>query len=150
LIVYLWRAADASLARRWLALAATTIAGVQCVSMCYAATFTSRSAASLASEIEGQVTPDTELYAVNQYRHSLSWYLRREMRVYDYSGELAFGMGHSDGPGEQNRVQFLESWQHETKALAFIDYDVYDALRAAGMPGRIVARDARSIVVSRF
>jgi 4-amino-4-deoxy-L-arabinose transferase-like glycosyltransferase len=150
LIVYLWRAADASLARRWLALAVTTIAGIQCASMCYAATFTARSAASLASQFEGRITPDTELYSVNQYRHTLSWYLRREMRVYDYAGELAFGMEHSNGPGEQSRVQFLESWQHETKALAFIDYDVYDALRAAGMPGRIVARDARSIVVSRF
>ena len=111
LIVYLWRVADASLARRWLALAATTIAGFQCMSMCYAATFPSRSAAQTGLGIRRHITPDTELYSVSQYRHTLSWYLRREIRVYDYAGELAFGMEHSDGPGAQNRAQFLESWQ---------------------------------------
>jgi predicted RNase H-like nuclease (RuvC/YqgF family) len=59
-------------------------------------------------------------------------------------------MREAQGPSAaRNREQFLEHWQRETRAIAFIDPGVYAALSAAGMPGRIVARDARSVVVAR-
>jgi hypothetical protein len=47
-----------------------------------------------------------------------------------------------------NRAQFLERWQAEHKALAVFSLDAYEEMKTT-VPGRIVARDARSIVVSR-
>jgi len=138
------------MAQRWTSLAAVSIAGYQLLAMCYAASFPSRSSAGLASEFVGAIPAQTNLYSVGQYRHSLSFYLRRPLVVYDYVGELEFGMQQARiSPAERNREQFLEHWQSETQAIAFIDLRVYEALLAAGMPGRIIARDDRSVVVAR-
>jgi len=139
-----------SMANRWTSLAAVSIVGYQLLAMCYAAAFPARSAAGLASEFVKAIPADTSLYSVGQYRHSLSFYLQRPLIVYDYVGELEFGMQLARVSAEaRNREQFLEHWQGETSAIAFIDPAVYKALLAAGMPGRIIARDARSVVVAR-
>jgi len=148
-LFYLKGVSDSDLEKRWVTLAATSIAAFQCLSMSYAASYPGRSGATLAAQLRPRLAPDTHLYAVNQYRHSLSWYLGREFRIYEYSGELAFGMQHADHAGPWDRAQFLAHWQAETRAMAVIASDVYPELQAAGLPGTIVARDARSIVVSR-
>jgi len=137
-------------ARRWLALAAVSISGYQLLGLCYAASFTARSAAGLASEFAGDIPADTRLYSVGQYRHSLAFYLRRPLTVYDYAGELEFGIRQAGGSiAGRDRKQFLVQWQRETHAIAFIEPRIFGVLTAAGMPGRVVARDARSIVVAR-
>jgi len=139
-----------SMANRWMSLAAVSIMGYQLLAMCYAAAFPARSATGLASEFVKAIPAETNLYSVGQYRHSLSFYLRRPLIVYDYVGELAFGMQQARvSPAARNREQFLEHWQNETSAIAFIDPAVYKTLLAAGMPGRVIARDARSVVVAR-
>jgi hypothetical protein len=87
---------------------------------------------------------------VGQYRHSLSFYLRRPLAVYDFLGELEFGI-HQAGltVADQDLAKFLEHWRQDTNAIAFIEPRIYPELSTAGMPGRIVARDADSIVVVR-
>ena len=93
---------------------------------------------------------DARLYSVGQFRHSLVFYLRRPLDVYEYDGELEFGLRQAHGTiAGRDRENFLEHWQKETNAIAFIEPRIYDALSAAGMPGRIVARDDNSIVVAR-
>ncbi len=139
-----------SMTRRWTSLAAVSIAGYQLLAMCYATAFPSRSASGLASAFAREIPADTTVYSVGQYRHSLAFYLGRPLVVYDYVGELAFGMQQARVSADaRSREQFLERWQRETKAIAFIDPAVYASLSALGMPGRIVARDTRSIVVAR-
>jgi len=135
---------------RWRGLAAVSIAGYQILALCYAATYPARSGEEIVAEVAGSIRPDTKLYSVGQYRHSLSFYLQRPLEVYDYRGELDFGM-HQAGRTDdgQNRDNFLDCWQGEANAIAFIDPRVYELLTAAGMPGRVVARDAHSIVVAR-
>jgi 4-amino-4-deoxy-L-arabinose transferase-like glycosyltransferase len=150
LLLYQWKGGSSELGRRWITLGAAGIASIQCLSLCYAAVYPGRSTHKVVDEIAGLITPDTHLYGVAQYRQSLGWYLRREIELYNYHGELAFGMQHA-GPGAwpRDRGQFLVLWRQESKAIAFIDKDIYPDLHANGMPGRIVASDARSIVVSR-
>ena len=138
------------MARRWGALAAATIVSYQILAVCYAATFPARSGEVLVAEVVADIRPDTKLYSVGQYRHSLAFYLRRPLSVYDYRGELDFGMHQSGLTGDgQDRQSFLECWRGEANAVAFIDPQTYELLTEAGMPGRIVARDAHSIVVAR-
>jgi 4-amino-4-deoxy-L-arabinose transferase-like glycosyltransferase len=139
-----------TVARRWSALAAVSITCYQILALCYAATFPARSGEEIVAEVAGVIRPDTRLYSVGQYRHSLSFYLQRPLAVYDYRGELDFGMHQAGLTGDgQARDNFLECWQREANAVAFIDPQIYASLTAAGMPGRIVARDAHSIVVAR-
>jgi 4-amino-4-deoxy-L-arabinose transferase-like glycosyltransferase len=137
-------------AQRWPALAAVSIAGYQLLAVCYAFTFPARSGEQLAAEVVADLRPDTRLYSVGQYRHSLAFYLQRTLAVYGYRGELDFGMQQAGLTGEgQDRETFLACWRTDASAIAFIDPLTYEWLAAAGMPGRIVARDGHSIVVAR-
>jgi 4-amino-4-deoxy-L-arabinose transferase-like glycosyltransferase len=140
-----------NLAQRWGALAAVSIASYQILALSYAATFPARSGEEIASQIDGSIDGNTQLYSVGQYRHSMSFYLQRPLVVYEYRGELEFGM-HQAGlsSADLDRRKFLECWQGATDAIAFIDPRIYASLTAAGMPGRIVARDAHSIVMARL
>jgi 4-amino-4-deoxy-L-arabinose transferase-like glycosyltransferase len=139
-----------SVAQRWSGIAAVSVACYQILALCYAATFPARSGEELAAEIAGGIRADTKLYSVGQYRHSLAFYLQRPLAVYDYRGELDFGMHQAGLTGDaQGRENFLECWQSDANAIAFIDPRIYSLLAAAGMPGRIVGRDANSIVVAR-
>ena len=138
------------LSNRWVKLAAVSIAGYQLLGFAFAASFPSKSGEQLTAGFAGTLSDETPVYTVSQYRHSLAFYLRRPLEVYDYVGELEFGMRHArEQPAERSRAEFLEQWRRETHAIAFIDPSVYPELSAAGMPGRIVARDGRSIVIAR-
>jgi 4-amino-4-deoxy-L-arabinose transferase-like glycosyltransferase len=141
---------ERSVAQSWAVLAALSVACYQLLALCYAATYPARSAEALAAQFDGQITANTKLYSVGQYRHSLSFYLRRPLAVYDFLGELEFGI-HQAGltVADQDLAKFLEHWRQDTHAIAFIDPRIYPELSTAGMPGRIVARDADSIVVAR-
>ncbi len=144
------RRAQASLSSSWVKLAAVSIVGFQLLGLAFAVSFPSKSAEQLTAGFAGALSDGTAVYTVSQYRHSLAFYLRRPLVVYDYVGELEFGMRHAHGPFEpRTRAQFLEQWRRETHAIAFIDPSVYAELSAAGLPGRIVARDERSIVIAR-
>ena len=65
-------------------------------------------------------------------------------------GELEFGMQQARVSAEaRNREQFLEHWQRKpTPSRSSIPRSTRQ-LWPQGMPGRIIARDARSIVVAR-
>src|SRR6185436_2055610 len=140
----------AALTSRWAALAVVSVAGYQMLTLCYAAAFSTRSAQQLAMEFGSQNHADARLYSVGQFRHSLSFYLRRPLAVYDYVGELDFGMRQAGLTADaRGPKQFLVQWQKETNAFAFMDPKLFATLTAAGMPGRVVARDSRSIVVAR-
>lgn len=136
--------------QRWVMLAALSIVGYQLLGLAFAACFPSKSGAQLTTGFVASLPAETRIYSVSQYRHSLAFYLRRPLVVYDYIGELDFGMRHArEQPAELGRAEFLEQWRRETRAIAFIDPSVFAELSAAGMPGRIVARDERSIVLAR-
>jgi 4-amino-4-deoxy-L-arabinose transferase-like glycosyltransferase len=138
-------------AQRWSVLAAVSIAAYQVLMLCYAATYPARSGAEIAAEIRGSVKANTRLFSVGQYRHSLSFYLQRSPDVFDYRGELAFGMDQAGVSGaDLDRGKFLECWRGASDAIAFVDPRIFAELTAAGMPGRILARDARSIVMARL
>ena len=135
---------------RWPALAMLSVAGYQSLFMCYAAAFPTRSVTALTAQVAPHISAATRLYSVGQFRHSLLFYLERPMRVFEYTGELAFGLEQAGlGPGQRDKQQFLRDWQQESDAIVFLNSGLYVELQSAGMPGRVIAQDAHSIVVSR-
>jgi 4-amino-4-deoxy-L-arabinose transferase-like glycosyltransferase len=139
--------ADAS---RWLALAAASIFGYQGLIMAYSSLPPKRSAKLLASEVIPLINESQTLYSVGQFRHTLVFYLGRTMEVFAYRGELDFGLLQAGATASSTDLPaFRRRWDLESNALAFVDPNVYAELAASGLPGRIVARDGRSVVVSR-
>jgi hypothetical protein len=45
--------------------------------------------------------------------------------------------------------EFVRRWQEHGEAFAIMEPPLYEKLRAQGLPGRVVARDARQIILAR-
>ena len=137
-------------ASRWLGLAAASIFGYQGLIMAYSSLPPKRSAKLLASEVIPLINENQTLYSVGQFRHTLVFYLGRTVEVFAYRGELDFGLLQAGATANSTDLPaFRRRWDLESNALAFVDPNVYAKLAATGLPGRIVARDRRSVVVSR-
>jgi hypothetical protein len=109
-----------------------------------------QSAKALLAHVRPFIGPHTEIFSVNQYRQSIPPYLRRKVRLVAYEGELRFGIEHAnDDDFIPSLDAFAHIWEQSPDALAFIDPDVMDALKARNIPFRLRAFDGKSIVVTR-
>jgi 4-amino-4-deoxy-L-arabinose transferase-like glycosyltransferase len=145
----LWGRLGASGSRAWPLLAIAALVGWQSLLIAYSHRPPLRSASALVAAVRPQVGPATELFSVRQYRHSASFYLGRTLRIVDYTGELEFGLGRESRGQIADLDAFRQVWQQSTDAVAFIDPPTFVELQRTGFPGRQLAADARSVVVSR-
>jgi 4-amino-4-deoxy-L-arabinose transferase-like glycosyltransferase len=135
--------------RAWVPLAIAALVGWQALLIAYSHRPPLRSASEMAAAARPHVGPATELFSVRQYRHSASFYLGRTLRIVDYTGELEFGLGREDRGQIADLDAFRRVWQQSTDAVAFIDPPTFVELQRSGFPGRQLAADARSVLVSR-
>ncbi len=130
---------------------ATALAAVlawQCLMCAFALVPPARSARDLVSSVRPLISAHTPLYSVGQYRETLSPYLGRTLQLAGYEGELAFGL--SEEPQKRMTLeQFTDRWRTGGDAVAFFEPDVWDRLRRAGLPGRVLAFDYHTVAVSR-
>jgi hypothetical protein len=95
------------------------------------------------------VHPQTVLYSVGQYRETISPYLERTLIVVEFTGELQFGLQAEPGKQEASPAEFVARWGASTDAVAFFGPKLWEAYRRQGLPGRVVAADNFTVVVSR-
>jgi 4-amino-4-deoxy-L-arabinose transferase-like glycosyltransferase len=111
-----------------------------------------RAGTAMLPAIEAQLAPGTPIYAVGVYEQSMTFYLRRTVTLVAYTDEFSFGLQQQPELAIPTVPQFVERWMADAAAgrrnLAFMREDIYNALQAQGVPLRVVARDARRIVVA--
>ncbi len=136
-------------ARPVLILGALSVLGWQCLLSAYTATPPLRTAKEIVRHASEAIGPQTVLYSVGQYRHSVSVYLRRTMILVGYTGELEFGVEQEPGKRSATPAEFLTRWRASSDAVAFFTPSVYDDYRMMGLPGRVIVADPTTVVVSR-
>lgn len=102
----------------------------------------------LVPAIDAELTPATPIYAVGLYDQTLPFYLRRTMVLVEHADELEFGLGLEPQLWLKTRDEFIARWTNGQKALAITRPEVYADLQKRGVPMRIVAQDARRIVIA--
>ncbi|MFO1364837.1 MAG: glycosyltransferase family 39 protein [Burkholderiales bacterium] len=108
-----------------------------------------RSAASIAGQIERLGPPDAPVYTVRMYDQTLPFYLRRLVTVVEFAGELEPGIKADPGRETLTLDQFKARWRADAAAFAVIPPDTFEALRSAGLPMVLVAEDARRVLVRK-
>ena len=92
---------------------------------------------------------DAPFYQVGMYDQTVPFYLQRPTRLVEYRQELSLGIDAEP----QKQVPTLEAWIPEWQALskgyALLDRELESSLVAHQVPMRVLARDARRVVVSR-
>jgi hypothetical protein len=66
-----------------------------------------------------------------------------------FKGELGFGLEQESSGFIPTLEQFSQEWRTSRDAVAFVEPEAFKALAAQGVPMKVIARDGRSVVISR-
>jgi 4-amino-4-deoxy-L-arabinose transferase-like glycosyltransferase len=89
-------------------------------------------------------------YSVASYDQSIPFYLGRPVTLVGYKDELAPGIAAEPDKYVRSLDEFLALWHDERgEAFAIMKPPLYEKLSGEGLPGHILARDARWIIVAR-
>ncbi|WP_084656242.1 glycosyltransferase family 39 protein [Pandoraea norimbergensis] len=93
--------------------------------------------------------PDTPFYSVNVLDHTMPFYLGTDMIMVQHPDELEFGVKQEPQKWLPTLADFYTRWRTDPKALALVDPDTFGKLEAEHLPMRVIARDARRVVISK-
>ena len=134
----------------WVPAALATMLSAQALMMAFAHFPPGQSSRPLLAQVRSFIGPQTELFSVDQYRQSIPPYLGRTLRLVRYQGEMQFGIAAKGGADYIPTLDaFAGIWERSNDALAIVDLDVMDALKARKLPFELRAVDGRSAVITR-
>jgi 4-amino-4-deoxy-L-arabinose transferase-like glycosyltransferase len=92
---------------------------------------------------------DPPFYSVGSYDQSVPFYLGRTVTLVAHQDELAPGIAAEPYKYIGTIDEFLGRWREDSQAFAIMSPRLYDKLTGEGLPGRVLARDARWIIIAR-
>ena len=92
---------------------------------------------------------DTPFYAVGYLDHTLPFYVGHTTIMVENPDELAFGVSQEPSKWVPTIEQWIARWNADPHALAVMRPDRYAQLAAQHVPMRVIARDARRVVVEK-
>jgi 4-amino-4-deoxy-L-arabinose transferase-like glycosyltransferase len=99
---------------------------------------------------EGKQFPrNPPFYSVATYDHSVPFYLGRPVTLVGHKDELGPGIASEPDKYVGSIDEFMARWNRDTDAFAIMTPSVYEKLRTEGLPSRVVARDARRVIIAR-
>ena len=89
------------------------------------------------------------IYSVGTYDQTLTFYLRRTVTLVGYRGELDYGLRKAPGAEIADVAEFLRRWSAPAQAFAVMEKTMFDDLKDRGVPMRLVAQNAKRVLVAR-
>lgn len=111
-----------------------------------------RAGTDMLPQIQAELTADTKLYSVGIYEQSLTYYLQRPVILVDYWDEFTFGLKQQPELSIPTIEPFITQWTNDANAgvrdMAIISLGRYKELQQRGVPMRVIAEDARRMVIA--
>lgn len=146
-----WRQAQRGFADSILPLALGMLLATQLLQWGHATQSEHLSAKGLAArlvESEGQGLMQAPFYCVGNYDQTLPFYLRRTLTLVDYRDEMDMGLTLEPARNGPTEAALRAEWAGAPLSYALLDAGGERAWREAGLPMRMVARNARRVVVA--
>ncbi|MES1196853.1 MAG: hypothetical protein ABUL58_07910 [Steroidobacter sp.] len=107
-----------------------------------------RSAKTLAEQLQPQLTADSKLYSYYDYEQTLPFYIEKTMTLVGYRGELDFGLSQQPQLWVADSDAFARNWAYDAHPIAIIDPGLYKTLREK-LPMKIIARQSNLLAVGK-
>lgn len=91
----------------------------------------------------------SQVYTIAKYDQTLPFYLRRPVRLVEFSGEFEFGQAHAPELYPATRDAFLKEWREERRPVAVTSVERYEQLEKEGVPMKVLYRDPVDVVFTR-
>ena len=144
--ILLWRG------RRWLAMivvAIGTMLMIDCLEDAFERLAPRQSGLVVAEKMRPLLTPATRLYSVKIYDQTLPFYIGRTLTLVDYGDEFETGLRTQPELRIDKVADFPDAWLRPGEALAIMHPDIYQTLRAQGLPMHLVHEDPRRVLVRK-
>jgi 4-amino-4-deoxy-L-arabinose transferase-like glycosyltransferase len=92
---------------------------------------------------------DTPFYSVGVLDHTMPFYVGHTMIMVESADELRFGVTEEPQKWVPSVSEWIERWRSDPHALALMPTARYKALAAENVPMRVIARDARRVIVEK-
>lgn len=132
-----------------LVMGASSLLGVQLIITGHQSLAPVYSSYHIAQKIKPALTPQTRLYFVGMFEHSLPFYLQRTLTMAAFKDELALAIDWEPQRYIADLLAFETRWRSDVDAIAVMPPDVHAGFERRALPMRVLTRDARRVVVSR-
>jgi len=150
----------AALARGWrrartIAVIALSLASLATVQIALAGydefrtTRSSRDMLRLAVAANGPFDPAAPFYHVHMYDQTTPFYLKRTTTLVAYRDEFALGQDAEPGKAYATEAAWLPAWDGLAQGYAMMDSATFERLSRVRVPMKVLAQDARRVIVSR-
>lgn len=92
---------------------------------------------------------NVNIFAINLFDYSLPYYLKRNITVVGFKGNMEFGIGREPDKWVSGELEFLPLWLEAKQALAILSLHTYQAWQKHKMPMKVIYQSPRRIVVSK-
>ena len=112
-------------------------------------TRSSRDILRAAEAVNGPLAADTPFYHVHMHDQTVPFYLRRPTILVAFRDEFALGLDAEPQRGFASDAAWLPVWEGLAQGYAMMPARDYERFAAQAVPMRVLARDARRVIVSR-
>ncbi len=138
--------------RKWtavLALSIAVITGIELIENGYERISPLQSGYGLAQSISKHVTPEARLYSVRIYDQSASFYLKRTFTLVEYVDEFEMGQKREPEKFIANMKNFPAAWNAPGVAIAIVQPNTIDEMKALGLNFDVIHQDQRRVAVKK-
>ncbi len=132
-----------------LSLAAAGLVAVQLAMLGHDALSPSLSAYHIVQQIKGRLPADARFFIVNNFDHTLPFYLGRPVTMVAYKDELAAPIEWEPQKFIADYPAFERAWNAAPVAYALMHPRDYAVFKQVGFPMKEVARDPRRVIVTK-
>jgi hypothetical protein len=108
-----------------------------------------RSGYPLVAPVAAHLTPQTKLYSVGDYDQTLPFYLKRQLTLVNYRGELDFGLSQEPELAIDTVEAFVQVWRNQANAIAFMPPALYRDLLNQGLPMQLITEQRKLVAVKK-
>jgi 4-amino-4-deoxy-L-arabinose transferase-like glycosyltransferase len=138
--------------RRMLAIvvvAAGTVLAVERMEDAYEEVSPRQSGMAVAEKMLPYLQPSTRVYSVRHYEQSIPFYIGRTVTLVEYVDEFALGIDAEPDRVIRKLAQFPAEWLRPGEALAIMQPDLFQELKAQGLPMQMLHADSRRVLVRK-
>jgi 4-amino-4-deoxy-L-arabinose transferase-like glycosyltransferase len=139
-------------ARRSLAIvvvALGTVFTIDCIEDAYEEFSPRQSGRIVAEKMGPWLTPAARVYSVRYYEQTIPFYIGRTVTLVDYLDEFEPGLRTEPGRAVARLADFPAEWLRPGDALAIMQPDLFESLRAQALPMQVLHQDPRRVLVRK-
>ena len=138
--------------RRWVAIAVAALSNllfIGCLERGFEHVLPDKSGFQVAEKMKPYLAPGTRVYSVSHYDQTVPFYIGRTVTLVDYVDEFETGEKAEPSLWIPRLEAFGSDWQRPGEALAIMQPEAYEKLKASGLPMQVLHDDPRRVLVRK-